>query len=153
MKTNKIRKYAESSKLMDISINYGDEEFHFNLFSELVVNENIINKEIKEQPSSRAFLSMLLTKLIRVEADNKKEMENTYSKMYIKFKNEIDPITNRPVANDLAKEKAINSNRYQVAVSKYNIAKENKGIIETCVKAFEERGSLIQTLSANIRNN
>jgi len=153
MKTSKIRKYAESSSLMNISISYGDEEFSFNLFNELVVNENIINKEIKEQPSSHAFLAMLLTKLTRIEADSKKEMENAFSKMYIFYKNELDTNTNRPISNDLAKEKTINSKKYQVAVSRYNTAKENRGIIETCVKAFEERGSLIQTLSANIRNN
>jgi len=114
-----IKKYGKGSNLMNISINYGEEEFHFNLIEELVVDENMINGEIKEQPSAYAFLSMLHKKLIRRAKDKEKEMEKTYADMFIKYKNQTDLQTHKPLANDLAKEKAIASLRYQNSIDEF----------------------------------
>ena len=151
MRKSKLVQYAWDSKIMDVSITYGKEKFSFNLNSEIIIDENKINEEIKEQPSVYGFLGMLLVKLERILNDKKKEMEKTYSIAYIKFKTELDSATGRPTAHDLAKEKANNSNRYQKSVDAYHDAKQNHGTINNCVKSFEQRHLLIQTLSANIR--
>lgn len=147
----RIKRYASSSKLMDIQITYGDEKFNFNLFKELVVDENKINQEIKDQPSASGFLSMLSIKLLRVSRDKRAEMEKAYAKEYTKHKNAIDPDTNRLYPKETAKELATKSKIFQDAVLEYHQAEENYGIIKSCVEAFEQRYSLIQTLSANIR--
>lgn len=151
MSRSRLIKYAWNSKIMEISISYGDDKFSFNLNSEILVDENRINEEIKEQPSAYSFLGMLHVKLERIKDDRKKEMEKAYSSTYIKYKSQINEQTQRPFSDDLAKEKAINSVKYQKAVLSYNKAKEDAGIIGHCVKAFEQRYALIQTLSANIR--
>lgn len=153
MNKGEIIKYARLSNLMNISIFFGDETFKFNLNSEVVVNENKINQEIQDQPSAYAFLGMLYKKLVRKAQDKKREMEKTYGIMFIKFKSQTDLQTNRPTANDLAKEQAIVSSRYQKAVIEYIEAQHESEILEVCVKSFEQRSSLIQTLSANIRKN
>ena len=77
----KIGIYASTSKLMDIRIHYGDEKFKFNLYEELVVNENKINSELKEQPSAYSFNSMLKKKLIRRMKDREKEKEKIYGRL------------------------------------------------------------------------
>lgn len=151
MNRSKLIKYAEGADLMNISISYGKDIFDFNLYQETVVNENKINSEIKKQPSAYAFLGMLHKKLIRVSQDKKREMEKAYASAFVRIKKEIDPGTNRPIANDLAKEKAQKAQKHQEAIQEYLEAQHNCDIIEVCVKAFEQRVSLIQTLSANIR--
>jgi hypothetical protein len=151
MGKSKLGQYAWESKLMEIFVKYGEEEYSFNLNEELQVNENRINQEIKDQPSAHAFIGMLHKKLIRIQADKKKEMEKIYAVMFIKFKKLTDDGTGRPTANDLAKEKAIASERYQTSIEVFHQAKEEAESIEVCVRGFEERKDLIQTLSANIR--
>jgi len=147
----RIKQYASSSSLMDVKITYGDETFSFNLFEELVVNENKINQEIKEQPSAFAFLAMLHKKLLRISKDKKAEMEKAYARMYMQYKKKIDPETQRQYPKESAKEMATKSPIYQSAIKAYHQAEENWGVIDSCVKGFEQRASLIQTLSANIR--
>lgn len=151
MKRGSLIRYAEKSDLMNIMIVHGDETFRFNLNEEVIVNENRINSEIKEQPSAYAFLGMLHKKLIRKAKDKERTMKKIYAVMYIKFKGEIDEQTNRPTANELAKEKAIASPRYQRSVKEYIRVQHESEVLEVCVLSFEQRSSLIQTLSANIR--
>jgi len=147
----KLRKYASSSSLMDIKITYGNETFEFNLFEELVVDENRINREIQEQPSSYAFLAMLHKKLFRISKDKKMEMEKAYARAYMKAKSQIDSDTNRLYPKESAKEMATKSPNYHLAIRYYHQAEEDWGVIDACVKSFEQRKDLIQTLSANIR--
>jgi len=151
MKKGKIIQYAMRSELMNVKFSYGDEEYSFNLFSELVVNENVINKEIKEQPSSYAFLGMLHKKLIRIAKDKERQAEKIWSGLYIMNKEKLDDLTGRPTTNELAKEKATYAKKYQEAIKAQIAAEHNAGVIEVCVKSFEQRSNLIQTLSANIR--
>ena len=151
MKRGKLAQYAWSSDLMNIKVIHGEEEFSFNLNSEVVIDENRINAEIMDQPSAYAFLGLLHKKLIRVTLDKKREMEKTYSSKYIEYKGMTEESTGRPTANELAKEKAIASGTYQRSIKDYHRAKHEMEILETCVSSFEQRTSLIQTLSANIR--
>lgn len=151
MKKGELLKQSMSSELMDIVIAYGNEKVSFNLYAETVVNENKINQEIQEQPSVYGFLGMLHKKLIRVAQDKKREMEKTYASSFMRWKEKIDDNTGRPTANDLAKEKATASSKYQKSIKDYHDAQHNADVVEVCVRTFEQRQSLIQTLSANIR--
>lgn len=150
-KERALYKFASYSSLMNIVISYGDEDFKFNLHNELVVDENRVNQELQEQPSAYAFLSMLHKKMIRKAKDKEREMNKVYSIMYLKYKNEVDENTNRPISNDVAKEKAISSKRYQEAVKEWIEADHQSGTLDSCVESFKQRAQLIQTLSANIR--
>ncbi len=148
---SKIKKYSMKSKLMDVRISYGGEKFKFNLFEELVINEDKINSELQEQPSYYGFLLLLHKKLIRVHEDKKVEADKAWAKAFTDFKAEIDQNTHRPHSKEVAKELANQDEIYLKAISNYFKAKENSGIIESCVRAFEQRGHLIQSISANKR--
>lgn len=136
---------------MKISVEYGGEKFEFNLFEELKINESIISKEIKEQPNSYAFLAMLQTKLAYLKDRAKVNEEKIYNKLYDLFKAKINNQTNRPNSDDVAKAKAMKHSQYVKARNKTLSLSKQLGTISNCVKAFEQRSSLIQTLSANRR--
>ena len=136
---------------MDIRINYSGEKIRFNLFEELIIDEDKVNSELKEQPSYYGFLLLLHKKLVRVSEDKKVEADKVWAKAYTGYKQERDENTGRPYSNELAKELANQDEDYLNAISKYHSAKENAGVIESCVKSFEQRGHLIQSIAANLR--
>lgn len=136
---------------MRVKVSFGKELFEFNLNEELIVNENKINTEVKEQPNSYAFLSMLAKKLLRVYKDSEKQMEKKFSELYVKYKKKLNPATQRPYDKDYAYHIANSNPDYQELKDKFLKAKSDYDTIETCVKSFEQRAFLIQTLSANIR--
>lgn len=136
---------------MDISIKYGKESIKFNLFEELVINENRINEEIKEQPSYYGFLLILKSKLERLKNDKQASVNKLFAELYVNYKSRIDSNTNRPYANDYV-EARINKNKdYTKAIAQVNKAVENLAIVTACVEAFHQRSFLLQSLSANVR--
>lgn len=149
----KVNEYSEKSNLMKIKVDYDGETFSFNLFEELQINESTINREIKSQPSSYAFLSMLHVKMISIHDMAKKEMEATYSKIYSEHREQINPISKRPYDKELAEALTLKNTTYRIKCQKYIKAKTNMQTLEACVKAFEQRSYLIQTISANTRKN
>lgn len=136
---------------MDIKLKYNGETFKFNLYEELSINPEKINHELKEQPSYYSFLLLLQSKLLVLKEDKEREMEKAYAKEYSNLAVKINPQTNRVFSDKLAKELSIATERYQKANIEYLTAKNDYGIIQSAVKGFEQRFSLIQTLSANLR--
>lgn len=146
-----LKGYAKSSKLMQITINYGDETYSFNLNDELIVTEETVNREIKIQSNSYAFISMLHKKLLINKDKAEKEMEKRFSDIFIKYKEKINPVTQRPYDKEYVTHIANANPGYQKRKDDFIEAKHQYETIGTCVKAFEQRAFLIQTLSANIR--
>lgn len=148
------RKLAENIKktdILDISIRYGKEKISFNLVDELKINEARVNEEIKTQPSYFGFLSILMIRLDRLRNDKKAEINKTKARLFIKYKDELDPKTNRPLNNDLAEAKVETNEKYQKLLGEYHKIEEDWASIKSCVEAFQQRASLIQTISANHR--
>jgi len=150
-KISNLQKYATKSKLMDIKIVYQGERIKFNLFEELVINENKVNSELKDQPGYYGFLLLLHKKLIRVSEDKKIEADKLWGKSFTDWKGEKDTATGRPHSKEMAKEMANQDEPWLKAISNYFKAKEQAGIIDSCVRSFEQRGHLIQSIAANLR--
>lgn len=143
--------HIESTSIMDVNIKYGKEKINFNLHKELIISERQINNEITEQPSHYAFLSLLLNKLETIKSQKESDLNKIRAKKFIKYKNKIDPKTNRPYNNDIAESKTIIDPEYLSTEKAFIKAKEDWSTIKSCVEAFNQRASLIQSLSANIR--
>jgi len=148
--SKKLIQYALKSNLMGVNISYGKEDFSFNLNAELAIDENIINREVKEQPSSYAFLNMLYKKLIRAFKEAEKKMERKHSQLFLKYKQEKED-SGRSLNNDSVKAKINIDPVYNELWNEFIEAEHQAMVLEVCVKAFEQRVNLIQTLSANIR--
>jgi len=147
----KILKYASSSDLMNIQIFYGDERFRFNLYEEIIINENQIEEEIKNQPSAYSFLSMLRTKLKRNLADAEFELNKTYGRVFNEHKSKVDRLSGRVPGDDTVVSRVYCDPDYAEAAEKTRALKHEVEVIETCVRSFEQRKDLIQTLAANLR--
>lgn len=148
---SKLQLLANKSNLMRVEISYGDDEVVFNLYQEAKINENIIDKEIKEQPNSYGFLGMLSIKLKRRLKDAEAELERVYARKYVINKENEMESTGKPPSDDLAKQLVFDDPEYHRAKAKLIKAEEEAGVIEVCVQTFIQRASLIQTLAANIR--
>ena len=151
----RLKKYARTSSLMDVRIKYGSDVFKFNLFEELKILEVRVNDELLEQPQVYGFLSMLHKKLIKKYKDLLQETEKILAKKRVhfytsKFTEYYKANHSRP-SEKIATAMAEASKEYQEALTNANSSEHDMNIVGTCVKAFEQRAFLIQTLSANIR--
>lgn len=129
---------------------YGDEKFVFNLASEVLIDENIINDEIKEQASSFSFLGLLHKKLVRVADEAEANVKKVYAQEYMNNKENLVIDGKKPTAEDL-KQYTTASEDYQKSLTDYYKAKEDADTIGHALKSFEQRAHLIQSISANVR--
>lgn len=136
---------------MDVNIKYGNEVFKFNLNQEVRIREDHLKADIISQPSSYGFLTMLHKALIKELGMAKIEETKTYAEMYLKYKKQINQETGRSNSEEVAKQKAERSILYLNAQRKVVNLSYEVNQIEGCVKDFEQRASMLQTLSANKR--
>lgn len=129
-----------------ISVKYKGKLVTINITKELSIGENIINSQLKNIPSSYAFLCLLRDNLIKKRDTLEREKNIAYSKAWLFYK-ESDNRLN----NDTANHKAMVNPKYLSIEERYlkAVHKANK-LISIC-RAYESRERIIQTLSANIR--
>lgn len=129
-----------------ISVKYKGKSVTINITKELSIDENIINSQLKNIPSSYAFLCLLRDNLIKKRDTLEREKNIAYSKAWLFYK-ESDNRLN----NDTANHKAMVNPKYLSIEERYlkAVHKANK-LISIC-RAYESREKIIQTLSANIR--
>lgn len=129
-----------------ISVKYKGKIVTINIIKELSIDENIINSQLKNIPSSYAFLCLLRDNLIKKRDALEREKNIAYSKAWLFYK-ESDNRLN----NDTANHKAMVNPKYLSIEERYlkAVHKANK-LISIC-RAYESRERIIQTLSANIR--
>lgn len=148
---SKLAQYSRTSAILDISIKWGEEVFKFNLQREIKIPSQGISEAAKSHPSSYAFLTLLHKKLIGQVADFERHLKRLYAKEFISRKSGIDKSTGRPKANELVDKEIISNPKYILLEERLAKAQKDLLTIEACVKAFEQRASLIQTISANQR--
>lgn len=129
-----------------ISVKYKGKIVTINITKELSIDENIINSQLKNIPSSYAFLCLLRDNLIKKRDTLEREKNIAYSKAWLFYK-ESDNRLN----NDTANHKAMVNPKYLSIDERYlkAVHKANK-LISIC-RAYESRERIIQTISANIR--
>lgn len=129
-----------------ISVKYKGKIVTINITKELSIDENIINSQLKNIPSSYAFLCLLRDNLIKKRDTLEREKNIAYSKAWLFYK-ESDNRLN----NDTSNHKAMVNPKYLSIEERYlkAVHKANK-LISIC-RAYESRERIIQTLSANIR--
>lgn len=143
-----LKKY-KSSSLNNIRIKFNGEVIKFNLFEEVTISQNMIDKEIRVQPSHYAFLLLLHKKLLTQFEDLKLERTKIYSQKFLQAKSELH--NGRPLNDDMCKAHANSDEEFVMATKRCIKAKDDADTIYACVKAFEQRKDLLQTLSSNLR--
>lgn len=136
----------EKIKNDTISVLYHGKKIEINVTKELSIDENIIDSQLKNQPSNYAFLSMLRDSYIYKRDKLEREKDLIYSEIWLFYKASDSKINNDTVLN-----KVISNKKYQSILERYQkvVDKTNK-LISIC-KAYESRERILQTLSANLR--
>ena len=129
-----------------ISVKYKGKLVTINITKELSIDENIINSQLKNIPSSYAFLCLLRDNLIKKRDTLEREKNIAYSKAWLFYK-ESDNRLN----NDTANHKAMVNPKYLSIEERYLKAVHKANKLMSICRAYESRERIIQTLSANIR--
>jgi len=145
------KKLAEYNKspINNIRIIYGGEIIEFNLYSEVKINEAILDREIKDQPSYYAFLAMLHKKLTTQFEELKMQRKKEAGKLYLKAKNKTH--NGRPYNDDMCKAYVESHKLFINITTKCIKAKDDADMVFAAVMAFTQRKDLMQTLSSNNR--
>lgn len=140
---SKLIEYSSTSSIMDIKIKLNDKVYSFNLDKELKISESRVGVHLMNQARSYAFVAMLHKKLIIKARDQQREISRAKDSAVSKWAETMQiTAAKAKAANDL-KVKKLENDLMQI--------EEARDTIEVCVRSFEMRKDLIQTLSANIR--
>lgn len=128
-----------------LTIRYKGKRVKINLSKELAINENLINGQLKEQPSNYAFLCLLRDQAIKDRDQLEKEKDAAYSSAWLFYKG------NNAINNDAASHKAETNNKYQSKVEQHIEATHKAARLISVCRAFEARERIMQTISSNLR--
>lgn len=116
------------------------------ILKELAINENIINSQLRESPSSYYILCRVRDKYIKERDALAREKDEAYSKAWTFIKD-----SNERWSNEYVSHKANTNNKYISLYGKYLKACEKANLFISICKAYEDRSNILRTLNANIR--
>lgn len=141
----KLVKYASSSEVMDLSFEWNNKTYSFNLDEELRISEENLNTSVKSHVRGYAFILMMHKKVsIRVD-EMDQEKRRLINKLTDKYMQEFD---NKVTA---AKAKAESDNKVVEKQKSINRLAEIRDYLQVCVNSLSVRKDLLQTLAANTR--
>lgn len=146
-----LSKAIKNSSIMEVTIKFNGDIIEFDLAKELKINEDIIDSEIKKQPSHFGFLLMLQAKLKKKFSEKLGKKRRIQSDIWLDLKGTTNPATGSKYQKEDIQAIVETDEDYiksQKAVDKVSTEVE---IIESAVRSFEQRSHLLQTLSANAR--
>lgn len=129
-----------------LKVRYQGKIIKINITKELSINESIINSQLKDSPSSYAFLCMLKNKYIKERDKLDREKEIAYSEAWLYYKS-----SDSKMNNDTANHKANTNKKYISIYNKWQkISNIAENLISIC-RAYENRENILRTISANLR--
>lgn len=145
----RISKYRKSDiNLIDIT--YGGKRFKFNIWEETQIHEAGLEAEIKGQASRYAFVFTLHKKLLAKFETKKHERKAAFGRLLSQAKSKVQK-NGRPYTDDAAKG-WVESHKEYVGLTRECIQiREASDVLLGCVRAFEQRKDLMQTLASNLR--
>jgi hypothetical protein len=137
--------YAETTDIMKMKVQYNKQTFSWDMFEELKIVETKLNSHVKGQTTSYAFLAMLHVKLKIKHRDQIKHVKRMKDGLMVKYKGKYKTVTEA--------EAFMYSNHKELKEQEDKALQieELKDLLEVCVRAFEQRKDMLQSLSANVR--
>jgi hypothetical protein len=135
-----------------LNIRYGNEKISFSLMSELKLTESKLNDELSKQASKYGFCLLLHKKLLTIFEQLKVQKNKVYGRLYFQAKDKKSQTTGRLFTDDMAKAWVEKHPRYIKAQLACIKAKDNADAIYACIKSFEQRKDLAQSIASNLRN-
>jgi hypothetical protein len=132
--------------LKPITVKIDGEVISIDISKELTINENIINSQLKESPSSYYLLCRVRDKYIKRRDALAREKDEAYSKAWTYLKD-----CNERWNNDYVSHKANVNNKYCSLYQRYLRAVDKANLFISICKAYEDRSNILRTLNANLR--
>ena len=131
-------------ELKKLKVKFEGKSIEIDIQKELSINENIINSQLRDSPSSYYILCSLRDKYIRERDLLAREKEEAYSQAWIYYKDANERWNNDYVSHKANQKYASICERYLKAVEKAN------KFISIC-RAYESRENILRTINANLR--
>lgn len=138
------------SKILDIRIKYNGELVVFNLASELRINPDIINENLKTQPGYYGFCLLLHKKLLAVFEQLKSDRDAVYGRLLL-YAKENKTMNNRPYSDDASKAWVEKHKEFRAITTQCIKARLDADTMLAAVKGFEQRKDLLQSIASNVR--
>lgn len=113
---------------------------------ELSINENIINSQLRESPSSYYVLCSLRDKYIKERDLLAREKDEAYSNAWVYYKD-----ANERWNNEYVSHKANLNKKYSSINERYLKAVEKANKFITICRCYESRENILRTINANLR--
>lgn len=132
--------------LKPLKVKIDGQEIIIDIQKELSIDENLINSQLRDSPSSYYLLCRVRDKYIKLRDSLEREKDIAYSKVWTYLKDSNERWTNEYVSH-----KANTNNKYVSLYDKYLKACDKANLYISVCKAYEDRTNILRTLNANLR--
>ena len=132
--------------LKPLKVKIDGQEIIIDIQKELSIDENLINSQLRDSPSSYYLLCRVRDKYIKLRDSLEREKDIAYSKVWTYLKD-----SNERWTNDYVSHKANTNNKYVSLYDKYLKACDKANLYISVCKAYEDRTNILRTLNANLR--
>lgn len=132
--------------LKPLKVKIDGQEIIIDIQKELSIDENLINSQLRDSPSSYYLLCRVRDKYIKLRDSLEREKDIAYSKVWTYLKDSNDRWNNEYVSH-----KANTNNKYVSLYDKYLKACDKANLYISVCKAYEDRTNILRTLNANLR--
>ena len=129
-----------------IKVKFQGKTINIDIQKELSINENLMNSQLKESPSSYYILCSIRDKYIKKRDALAREKEDTYATQWVYFKD-----SNERWNNDYVSNKVLSSKKYRSVCDRYLEAAAKAAEFISICQAYSNREQILRTLNANIR--
>ena len=133
-------------KVKPIKVKFQGKVIKIDIQEELSINENLMNSQLKDSPSSYYILCSIRDKYIKERDALAREKEDTYATQWVYFKD-----SNERWNNDYVSNKVLSSKKYRSVCERYlEAAAKASEFISICA-AYQSRENILRSLNANVR--
>lgn len=129
-----------------LKVKFQGKDLEIDLNKELKINEDIINSQLCDSPSSYYVLCSLRDKYIKERNALEREKDEAYSQLWVYYKD-----ANERWNNDYVTNKVISSKKYSSIYERYLKAEAKASQFISLCKAYESRTDILRTINANLR--
>lgn len=134
------------TELKKLKVKFEGNIITIDIAKELSINENIINSQLRESPTSYYILCSLRDKYIKERDALAREKDEAYSAAWVFIKE-----SNERFNNDYVAHKANISPKHKSIYQRYLKAVEKANKYISICRAYESRENILRTINANMR--
>ena len=129
-----------------IKVKFQGKVIKIDIQKELSINENLMNSQLRDSPSSYYVLCAIRDKYIKERDALAREKEDTYATQWVYFKD-----SNERWNNDYVSNKVLSSKKYRSVCERYLEAVSKAAEYISICNCYQSRENILRSLNANVR--